>query len=98
MLHSVSARATSVVFYCDDESILGGPFYMMEPIHGVLLRRDPPPGLHFPPEKVRRLSESFVENLALLPSLDYAAVGLADLGKPQGYLERQVPRWIKPHH
>ncbi len=97
-LHSVYAPAPSVLVYCDDESILGVPFYMMEPIHGVILRRDPPPGLHFPPEKVRRLSESFVENLALLHSLDYAAVGLADLGKPQGYLERQVRGWIERYH
>jgi aminoglycoside phosphotransferase (APT) family kinase protein len=70
----------------------------MEPIHGVILRRDPPPGLHFPPEKARRLSESFIENLAFLHSLDYAAIGLADLGKPQGYLERQVRGWIERYH
>jgi aminoglycoside phosphotransferase (APT) family kinase protein len=87
-----------VLFYCDDESILGAPFYLMKPIHGVILRRDPPPGFDFPPEKARRLSESFVENLALLHSLDYAAVGLADLGKPQGYLERQVRGWIERYH
>jgi aminoglycoside phosphotransferase (APT) family kinase protein len=97
-LHSVYAPAPNVLFYCDDESILGVPFYLMEPIHGVILRRDPPPGLDFPPEKARCLSESFVENLALLHSLDYAAVGLADLGKPQGYLARQVRGWIERYH
>jgi len=97
-LHSVYTPAPGVLFYCDDESILGVPFYLMEPIHGVILRRDPPPGLDFPPEKAGRLSESFVENLALLHSLDYAAVGLADLGKPQGYLERQVRGWIERYH
>jgi len=97
-LHSVYAPAPAVLFYCDDESILGVPFYLMEPIHGVILRRDPPPGLDFRAEKARRLSESFVENLALLHSLDYAAVGLADLGKPQGYLERQVRGWIERYH
>jgi aminoglycoside phosphotransferase (APT) family kinase protein len=94
-LHSVYAPAPKVLLYCDENSILGAPFYMMEPIHGVILRRDPPPGLGFPPQTARRLSESFVENLALLHSLDYAAVGLADLGKPQGYLERQVRGWTE---
>jgi aminoglycoside phosphotransferase (APT) family kinase protein len=97
-LHSVYTPAPKVLFYCDDESILGVPFYLMEPIHGVILRRDPPPGLDFPAEKARRLSESFVENQALLHSLDYAAVGLAGLGKPQGYLERQVRGWIERYH
>jgi aminoglycoside phosphotransferase (APT) family kinase protein len=97
-LHAVYAPAPAVLFYCEDDSILGAPFYLMEPIHGVILRRDLPPGLDFPPEKARRLSESFVENLALLHSLDYAAVGLADLGKPQGYLERQVRGWIERYH
>jgi aminoglycoside phosphotransferase (APT) family kinase protein len=97
-LHSVYALAPEVLFYCGDESILGAPFYLMEPIHGVILRRDPPPGMDFPPESARRLSESFIENLALLHSLDYAAVGLADLGKRQGYLERQVRGWIERYH
>jgi aminoglycoside phosphotransferase (APT) family kinase protein len=97
-LHSVYAPAPAVLFYCDDESFLGAPFYLMERVHGVILRRDPPSGLDFPSEKARRLSECFVENLALLHSLDYAAVGLADLGKPQGYLERQVRGWIERYH
>jgi aminoglycoside phosphotransferase (APT) family kinase protein len=97
-LHSVYDPAPNVLFYCDDESLLGAPFYLMEPIHGVILRRDPPPDLDFPPQKARQLSESFVENLALLHSLDYAAIGLADLGKPQGYLERQVRGWIERYH
>ena len=97
-LHTVYAPAPNVLFYCDDESILGAPFYLMEPIHGVILRRDPPPGLDFSPQTASRLSESFVENLALLHSLNYSAVGLAELGKPQGYLERQVRGWIERYH
>jgi len=97
-LHSVYDPAPAVLFYCEDDSILGAPFYLMERIRGIILRRDPPPGLYFPPEKARRLSESFVENLALLHSLDYAAIGLADLGKPQGYVERQVRGWIERYH
>jgi aminoglycoside phosphotransferase (APT) family kinase protein len=97
-LHSVYAPAPKVLYYCDDVSILGVPFYLMEPIHGVIVRRDPPPGLDFSPEKARRLCESFIEKLALLHSLDYVAVGLSDLGKPQGYVERQVRGWIERYH
>jgi aminoglycoside phosphotransferase (APT) family kinase protein len=97
-LHSVYAPAPEVLFYCDDDSILGAPFYVMEPIHGIILRRNLSPGLDFPAEKARRLSESFVDNLVRLHHVDYAAVGLSDLGRPEGYLERQVRGWIERYY
>jgi len=97
-LHSVYAPAPEVLLYCDDESVLGAPFYVMEPIHGVILRKQLPRGLDFPAENARRLSESFIENLIRLHRVDYAAVGLSDLGKPQGYLERQVRGWTERYH
>jgi aminoglycoside phosphotransferase (APT) family kinase protein len=94
-LHAAYPVAPKALLYCDDISILGAPFYLMEQIRGMILRRDPPPGVPFPPETARRLSEAFVDNLARLHRLDYGAIGLADLGKPQGYLERQVKGWIE---
>lgn len=97
-LHDAYPPAPKVFLYCDDVSILGAPFYLMEPISGVILRRDPPPGLPFKPETARGLCESFTDNLARLHSIDYASIGLADLGKPQGYLERQVRGWIERYH
>jgi aminoglycoside phosphotransferase (APT) family kinase protein len=97
-LHAHYPPAPQVLCFCEDDSVLGAPFYLMEPIHGVILRRDVPPGLDFSPEVARRVSESFLDNLALLHSLDYSSIGLADLGKPQGYLERQVRGWIERYH
>jgi aminoglycoside phosphotransferase (APT) family kinase protein len=97
-LHAHYHPAPRVLLFCDDASVLGAPFYLMEPIHGVILRRDVPPGLDFPPEMARSVSESFLDNLALLHGLDYSAIGLADLGKPEGYLERQVRGWIERYH
>jgi aminoglycoside phosphotransferase (APT) family kinase protein len=97
-LHDTYPPAPKVLLYCSDVSILGAPFYLMEPISGIILRRDPPRGLEFTPETARRLCESFIDNLARLHSIDYASVGLADLGKPQGYLERQVRGWIERYH
>ena len=94
-VHPAYTPAPKVVLYCDDESILGAPFYLMEPIRGIILRREPPAGLPFTAETARRLSEAFMDNLARLHALDYAAIGLGDLGKPQGYLERQVRGWIE---
>jgi aminoglycoside phosphotransferase (APT) family kinase protein len=97
-LHSVYAPAPEALLYCDDESVIGAPFYVMNPIHGIILRRHVPPGLDFPAEKARRLSESFVDNLIRLHRAEYAAVGLSDLGKPEGYLQRQVRGWIERYY
>ncbi|HYL69376.1 MAG TPA: phosphotransferase family protein [Candidatus Limnocylindria bacterium] len=97
-LHAAYPPAPEVLLYCDDISILGCPFYVMKPIHGIILRRSLPTGLNFTADVAQGLSESFVDNLALLHGLDYAAIGLADLGKPQGYLERQVRGWIERYH
>jgi len=94
-LHAVYPPAPQVMLYCEDDSVLGAPFYLMERVRGVIIRRDPPEGLPFTPETARGLSESFIDNLARLHSLNYQAIGLGDLGKPQGYMERQVRGWLE---
>ena len=97
-LHAVYDQAPGVLHYCPDESVIGAPFYLMEPVHGVILRRDPPADLDFSVNIARKLSESFVDNLVRLHRVDYAAAGLADLGKPQNYLERQVRGWTERYY
>jgi aminoglycoside phosphotransferase (APT) family kinase protein len=97
-LHAIYAPAPEVLFYCDDAAVLGVPFYVMEPITGVIIRRVPPAGIDLSADTARRLSESFIDNLARFHGLDYAAAGLADLGKPQGYLERQVRGWTERYY
>ncbi|MGB7599737.1 MAG: phosphotransferase family protein [Candidatus Sulfotelmatobacter sp.] len=97
-LHDCYPAAPRVILYCDDPSILNAPFYLMERIRGVIIRRDPPPGMPFPPKIARELSEAFIDNLARLHRVDYSAIGLADLGKPEGYVERQVRGWIERYH
>ncbi len=91
----VYVPAPAPALYCEDESVLGAPFYLMERRKGVILRGTPPPDRPIPPELVRRLCETLVDNIALLHGLDYHAAGLDDLGKPQGYVDRQVAGWIK---
>ena len=86
------------LLHCTDESILGAPFYVMERVRGVVLRRNLPPELQLAPETAHKLSESFIDQLAALHGLDYTALGLGDLGKPQGYLERQVRGWMERYH
>ncbi len=97
-LHAVYAPAPEVLLYCDDASVIGAPFYVMQPIHGIILRRHLPSALHFPAETARRLSESFIENLIRLHRVDYVAAGLPDLGKPDGYLQRQVRGWTERYY
>ena len=97
-LHTAYPPAPEVLLYCDDESVLGAPFYLMEPINGIILRRDPPSGLPFSPDAARSVCESLVDNLARLHAIDYAAVGLGDFGKPAGYVERNVQSWIERYH
>ncbi|HWS16882.1 MAG TPA: phosphotransferase family protein [Candidatus Elarobacter sp.] len=83
------------LLYCTDDSVLGAPFYVMERVRGMILRRNLPTGLTLPVETARKLSESFIDNLSSLHGLDYTALGLGELGKPQGYLERQVRGWME---
>jgi len=97
-LHAVYAPAPEVLLFCDDNSIIGAPFYVMKPIHGIILRKLVPPALAFSTEIARRLSESFVDNLIRLHRVDYAAASLSDLGKPEGYLERQVHGWTERYY
>lgn len=94
-LSEVYPQAPRPFLYCDDDSVLGAPFYVMERRRGIVLRKKVPPGLEISPVMATRLSEAFIDNLAVLHTLDYAAAGLADLGKPEGYVERQVGGWAK---
>lgn len=97
-LHAAYPEAPKALLHSDDLSVLGAPFYLMERIRGIILREDPPPGLPFGADTARLLSESFIDNLARLHGLDHARVGLADLGRPKGYLERQVGGWIERYY
>lgn len=81
--------------YCEDESILGAPFYIMERRHGFVLRQRLPVGLTIDADQMRRLCLALIDNFAQLHALDYQAAGLGDLGKPEGYVGRQVSGWSK---
>jgi aminoglycoside phosphotransferase (APT) family kinase protein len=83
------------LLYCDDESIIGAPFYVMERVNGVILRAQPPAGINLSPELMRRLSETCIDNLAAIHQIDIAKTGLRDLAKPEGYVERQIRGWTQ---
>ncbi len=81
--------------YSEDESLIGSPFYVMEKLTGVILRRDPPKGLSYPPEQARQLCLNLLDTQIRLHLLDYKAAGLDDLGKPEGYVARQIKGWCE---
>jgi aminoglycoside phosphotransferase (APT) family kinase protein len=97
-LYPVYKKVPRPLLFCEDEEIIGAPFYVMERVTGVILRAHKPDGMDLSSEMMRRLSETFVENLAEIHELDYAAAGLGDLGVPQGYVKRQVEGWTKRYY
>ena len=83
-----------MIAHCEDTEVIGAPFYVMEKVTGTPYGRASqlePLG----PERTRAISERMVDTLAALHAVDYAAVGLGDFGRPDGYLGRQVARWKK---
>src|SRR5580700_4005006 len=80
-LHAVYPPAPEVLAFCEDESVLGAPFYVMQPIHGIILRKNLPREINLAPEKARQLNESLIDNLIRLHQVDYAAASLSELGK-----------------
>ena len=86
-------KAPRVVANTEDPSILGAPFYVMERVRGVVIRRNVPAGLELTPALARSLSELVVDGLVELHAIDVAKSGLLDLGKPEGFVERQVRGW-----
>jgi aminoglycoside phosphotransferase (APT) family kinase protein len=93
-LHPVYPLAPEPYAICEDPGIIGAPFYVMERRHGIVLDDTFPPGIPPTADRCRRISASAVETLVRLHAIDWQAAGLADLGRPDGFLARQVQGWI----
>lgn len=83
------------VLYCEDENVLGAPFYVMERVRGVILRNKLPSGMHLDPAMMRKICLSLIDSMVELHALDVQAVGLGDLGNPEGFAARQVAGWTR---
>jgi aminoglycoside phosphotransferase (APT) family kinase protein len=93
-LRGAYARAPRPIAFCEDEAVIGASFYLMERVRGVVLRgHAPPAGVVFTPELLRATSTALVDNLAELHAVDLARTGFAALGRPEGYVTRQVHGW-----
>jgi aminoglycoside phosphotransferase (APT) family kinase protein len=97
VLYRAYPLAPRAFLYCDDPGIVGAPFFVMERRRGTVVRLTIPPefGGGSNPVANRRLSESLIDALADLHQVDYRAIGLEGLGKPEGFLRRQVDGWAQ---
>jgi len=91
-LATTSARIPRPVLACEDERVIGAPFYVMECVDGTVLREDVPAGLENHEDR-QRIGREMVDALVELHAVDWRSTGLVMLAPPSGYLERQVRRW-----
>ena len=87
--------APRAFLFCEDDAVIGAPFFVMERRHGVIVRRAMPDIFAGQPDAAGRMSTALVDALAEFHAVDYDALGLSDLGKPQGFLERQIEGWYR---
>jgi aminoglycoside phosphotransferase (APT) family kinase protein len=80
---------------CTDTEVVGAPFWVSEYVAGPVVRGTLPPGYADRPEQRRAIAEKLVDVLAALHAVDPSAVGLADFGRPEGFVTRQVARWTR---
>src|SRR5512143_381389 len=97
VLYQVYPLAPRAYLYCDDPAVIGAPFFVMERRRGTVVRLVIPPEFGGGADATanRRLSDALVDALADLHAADYRAVGLEGLGKPEGFLRRQIDGWAQ---
>ena len=94
-LHPVFTLAPRPYLLCEDLGVIGAVFYVMERRRGIVVRHEEPLGLANRPEERRRVSEALVDTLADLHAIDVTRGPLAALGKPAGFVARQVRGWTE---
>lgn len=88
-------RAPRAFVFCDDEAVIGASFFVMERREGVVVRRAIPEEMAHHEDLERRISFALVDAIVDFHAVDYAAIDLVDLGRPKGFLERQLAGWAK---
>ncbi|NJC70772.1 phosphotransferase family protein [Planosporangium thailandense] len=88
-LSAIGFPVPGPLLLCTDADVIGAQFYVMEYVDGVVLRGT----VGVAPDRARACGEALIDLLVRLHGVDHEAVGLADFGRPEGYLERQVRRW-----
>jgi aminoglycoside phosphotransferase (APT) family kinase protein len=97
-IHPYFPEAPEAVVLCEDPAVLGAPFFIMERRSGIVLREQIPGEVAALPDHPRRISEAFADCLVRLHAIDATSEDLRALGKPEGYVERQVRGWADRWH
>ena len=91
-LNTTTVPTPKVLLACTDPEVIGAPFYLMEEVHGIVVRQELP-SYAYEAAGRRAISIALIDALVDLHEADWRAIGLEDFGKPEGYLERQLRRW-----
>jgi aminoglycoside phosphotransferase (APT) family kinase protein len=93
-VHPVFPLAPKPVAVCDDASLIGAPFYLMERRRGLIVRRENPPQIGGDLGMRRRIGEALLDTLAALHAVDVSQPPVAEIGRPAGFLDRQLTGWL----
>ncbi len=96
-LYQAFPKVPKMYTYTEDENILGCPFYIMEKVEGIILNVKEAKKRNIPADDFKTIANSWLDTFVELHNVDYKAVGLEALGKPEGYVERQVLNWGKQY-
>jgi aminoglycoside phosphotransferase (APT) family kinase protein len=97
-MHPVFPLAPRPYLFCDDAGVIGAVFYVMERRRGLVIRNEEPAPVADRPDVRRRVSAALIDALADLHAIDITQQGLSALGKPAGFVERQVRGWTERWH
>ncbi|MGZ6976607.1 MAG: phosphotransferase family protein [Acidimicrobiia bacterium] len=92
--HGAAVPVAQPVALCTDPEVIGAPFYLMERLDGVVVREALPDAFAADEGAPRALADALVDLIAATHAFDWRAGGLEGFGRPDGYLDRQVPRWL----
>ncbi len=95
VLYEVFPKAPRAHLYHEDPGVVGAPFLVMDRKRGVVVRREMPEIFASEGDSARKMSEALVDSLAEFHAVDYDAIGLGELGKPEGFITRQIEGWYK---
>lgn len=96
-LHSVFPKTPEVFIFSDDLEVLGAPFYIMQKVDGIILSAREAQKRKLSPAEFRTIADTWLNTFVQLHDIDYKLAGLDGLGRPEGYVERQVTNWGKQY-
>ncbi|WP_036155639.1 phosphotransferase family protein [Maribacter forsetii] len=96
-LNTVFDKTPKAYTYTEDTTIIGAPFYIMSKVKGIILTAREAHKLQITPLEFKTISNTWLDTFVAFHAIDYKAAGLENLGRPEGYVERQVTNWSKQY-